>query len=155
MKLSEAIRVGADLVSDGFKVTLTLPGEDGNNTDKPCGCAIGTAIYAAGGRKVGAYQRFKMLAAFFPVAFRLPLCPVCSGTGPLFGDDPKKSPGGAIECLYENHGWSRKAIAEWVEVIEKSIEPHPPCAEVDQVPLGNAAGDAASVSAPADPVHVS
>lgn len=122
MKLSEAIRAGADIVEDARGVTLMIPGDKDYDGDKPCGCAIGTALYVCGERKVGSCYRFEMLAKAFPVAKSLPLCPVCNGQKALFGDDPKKSPGGAIECLYEHHKWSRKAISEWVEVQENRIE---------------------------------
>jgi len=121
-KLSEAIRAGADIVEDAHGITLMIPGDKNYSGDKPCGCAIGTALYSAGERQIGTAARFRMLAKAFPVAKELPLCPVCDGGYSLYGDNPRTSPGGAIECLYEHHSWSRKAIAEWVETIENALE---------------------------------
>jgi hypothetical protein len=102
-------------------VTLQIPGDKCYHGDKPCGCAIGTALYSAGVRTVPTCNRFELLASVFPVALKLPLCPVCDGHGYHFGDDPK-TPGSAVECLFENHKWTRKAISEWVEVIENAQE---------------------------------
>jgi hypothetical protein len=127
MKLSEAIRAGAQFGDSHGSVI----GDDGK-----CGCAIGSSFLALGldcnarcpvtgdlGMKVGsADHRFQRLAFYFPVAKKLPLCPVCDGHGSLYGFSPHTSPGGSIECLFENHKWSKKAIAEWVEVIENKLE---------------------------------
>ena len=121
MKLSEAIRTGAQF-RDLYDTTLSFKGGE------PCGCLVGTTLYVMGEKDVmGDKSRYDLLRKHFPIMSKIPNCPVCDGD---FRKNPNRDPfswtenfpGMAMECLYECHGWSKKAIAEWVEVIENKLE---------------------------------
>lgn len=135
MKLSEAVRGGSEF-PDYHGLSIAPNGA--------C-CAVGGVFRALGydtlmdcytalkQRHVG-WDRFSLLAELFPIVNEFPGCPVCETT--LW----KYHPGFAIECLFEHHKWSKKAIAEWVETIEKKLEaknapsPDPVVSEVVEVP---------------------
>lgn len=119
MKLSEAIRDGARF-KDLRGQTLWVGTCEGD----VCGCVIGTSLYVAGERKVGVGNMYELLNKHFPVSLSLPnSCPVagCDGKSSMYSIY-SKYPGRVVEHLYEIHEWSKKAIAEWVEVIENTLE---------------------------------
>lgn len=126
MHLSEAVREGSRF--GDVRGRVINPWGDG------C-CAIGGAFLALGmsggeedaeGHKYGgSYGRFEHLAEKFPEAALMPPCPVCGEKviGGIIGADPYSGhyEGYAIECLFENHKWSKPAIAEWVEAQERRL----------------------------------
>lgn len=156
MKLSEAIRAGAKCWPNH---------RDYDNGPNGC-CAIGAAVrYECVGPNYDT-KRYYQLGSVWERAEKLwpalaekdMKCFIIGCEGQRWAlDEPEKEVNsilGIASHLHADHNWSREAVAEWVETMEKKLEPHAPCAEGDQVPSGNAAGDAASVSAPAEPVSV-
>lgn len=143
MKLSVAIRDGAKVYKNS-KVHYTLyNGED-------CGlCALGTAMAFSGASEgwvrtfhgVGTPSMARAVAKRFPLALE-----VVSTPPPVQGIRGSTSVEGreaflaiVIEDLHSD-GWSREAIAEWVETIEKSLEPKSePEVVVEQKPVGELA----------------
>lgn len=117
MKLSEAIRDGARF-KDMHGQTLWVGTCEGD----VCGCVIGTSLYVAGEKKVGVGYMYALMEKHFPIALKLTECPVigCDGYSLWYPIDTDIA-GRTIEHLYEHHNWSKKAIAEWVEVIENKL----------------------------------
>lgn len=97
MRLSEAIRLGSMLRPQ----TRGSYGADGGS------CAIGAAAEAAG---MNEYPLFHELEARWPVLTEFVACPVTADTS---GDV-----GTVILWLNDSHGWTREAIADWVETLE-------------------------------------
>src|SRR6185295_7953179 len=92
-----------------------------------CGCLIGTTLYVMGEEYIASERRYTLMAKHFPIISEIPPCPVCNdklvvdrNADMFYGIG--RPPGSAAECLYENHGWSKKAVAEWVETIENKLE---------------------------------
>ena len=142
MRLSDAIRRGAKMRPQNIGSFFSEKGSGST-------CALGAAAEGCG-----------VLGACLNSSSLYPL----NNRWPMMYDSHHESPCGCIPTgwmlhnqiahLNDIHKWSREAIAEWVETIENKQEPHPPRAEGDLAPPGNAAGDAASVSAPAGPVSL-
>lgn len=116
MKLSEAIRMGSQWADCHGPVAPTGSGS--------C-CAIGGVIKAIG--KEGEIltndgECFSSigLARFFPMLRGYVNYPES------IGEDDEDGKGdalwGVIVTLFEKYGWSKKAIAEWVETIENKLE---------------------------------
>lgn len=55
------------------------------------------------------------LESLYPEMKRFPPCPECQESG------ERHYGGRAIECLFMRHYWSKKAVAEWAEVIERKL----------------------------------
>jgi hypothetical protein len=122
MKLSEAIRAGAGFPD--IRQRLIDP-ETG-------GCCLLGGIFKANGLQnymdlhnfsgmVTISLRADVLLKLYPCAAKLPPCPVCVEKRKSYAAWPVLYEGRAIECLYEAHHWSKRAIAEWVEVQEKRL----------------------------------
>lgn len=105
MKLSEAVRAGAD-----------WPDVHGPVFRGECCCAIGgvVRVYAKGkGVEETAVSMLRMDDRWPILMAKVP-CPAgCCGPHEVLS---------LIPHLFENLGWSKKAIAEWVEVIENKLE---------------------------------
>ena len=120
MKLSEAIREGAKK----FGNTFTFFSEDGT-----CGCAVGSAILLTCGTKyVEKYwdqvSRNGWQWSWFYEAFPIGKTVMTKSDMPKGMRYPpsEMTLGGFISHLHSNYGWTREAIAEWVEVMENKIE---------------------------------
>ncbi len=99
MRLSEAIRLGAMMKPQAFRVLVT---DDG-------ACALGAALLA-----VGAVAERNARAVFdrWPWASAVSAsCPKCRRSSLVIG---------VITHLNDNHRWSREQIALWVAAIEPS-----------------------------------
>ena len=112
MKLSEAIRIGAKL---GPKLVGGIWSEYAEGT-----CALGAAAERCGLRtKYGGSilkhgDALNHLCMIFPILEE-------HVKHPKLGLPCRVA--GIIVYLNDLEGWSREAIAEWVETIEKSLEP--------------------------------
>jgi hypothetical protein len=109
MKLSEAIRLGAGAVKEDRAVYLSM------NRPDPCGCALGTAMYAMGARSMldyydGTFKQWPWLA------LPGPKCPECECLH--HGTDDIPSVAFTISVLHCAHKWTRERIAAWVATIE-------------------------------------
>lgn len=109
MNLSDAIRAGSKLRGQAFKAIL---GRDGGT------CALGAAYEATRGRlepgmPVGAVGDWLVIT--FPI-LKMALRSPCEGC------HRKRAVSDIIVHLNDDMRWTREAIAEWVETIEKRIE---------------------------------
>lgn len=105
MKLSEAIRLGA---MDRPQCVRVM-------TDGHAVCAMGSALVALGRLDLGNQEpAYDFLKARFPVLTRV----VAS---PLGGD--VRNVISQIIVLNDDAGWTREAIANWVETIEDAQAP--------------------------------
>lgn len=101
MRLSEAIRLGAMLKPQGF-------GFGSGHPTASATCALGSA-YEASNCGDGWWN----LEKCFPIVNLLPTkCPSCGDAMPSM-----------VPHLNDDHRWSRERIADWVELIETSLEP--------------------------------
>lgn len=117
MKMSEAIRGGDDFMGE----------LRGGWCTKDRGCAIGAAIsyvhqgvnWFIGSAACGTLVQ-REVHDLFPVGRRRAKCPVkgCEGVG----HKDSEIVWIMVSHLHEYHRWSRKAVAEWVEVVEKRLE---------------------------------
>lgn len=123
MKLSEAMRKGnAEIVDMHGKFLMFM---DTN----PCGCAVGSCLWGGGVKEqvdcVGYNYAdpFNLLVKIFPQVKEMPACPVCgSKRGYKWTERYEDIPGAAIECLYENHAWTKERVLKWVEEWEASLD---------------------------------
>lgn len=132
MRLSEAIRAGAKLGPQAFG---RMSSEDTGT------CALGAAFVHIGAIRSGAYVRSvatEILFSVFPVtARRIPFaaCPRELQKElwdfALMGKGVTAPVGQLITVLNDRLRWSREAIAEWVETIERKYEAE----ETDIAPL--------------------
>lgn len=107
MKLSEAIRLGALLKPQAF---------NGRSVDGSC--ALAAACDAVGIARItfddGAFINYSRLEGRFPLL-------TISVTVPTYGWSSSLS--AAIYTLNDTDHWTREAIADWVESIERAHEP--------------------------------
>lgn len=110
MKLSEAIRAGAKIRPQGFG---ELYGSRGTT------CALGAAMDGSGmyGR-INVYKHFPVCTT---EAFAMPCDCASPGVVPHEAVRVKILAEG-VAHLNDKHRWSREAIAEWVETVEKKLE---------------------------------
>lgn len=118
MKMSEAIRGGDDFMGELH----------GGWCTKDRGCALGAAIsyvrqgvnWFSGTCACGTTVQ-REVYNLFPIGRRRVKCPVkgCEGVGCGRESEVVWI---MVSHLHEYHRWSRKAIAEWVEVVEKRLE---------------------------------
>lgn len=102
MKLSEAIRLGAMLKPQGF-------GLGAGGAKAQATCALGAAYEAA--HVIGSWPA---LVLAFPQLTHIEklACPVCGDTQD-----------GLIAHINDDHLWTREAIADWIEGIERAHDP--------------------------------
>ena len=103
MRLSEAIRLGAMLKSQGF---------NGDDVVHSCALraaadAIGLADFKQGRRRILDYAQLRCV---FPILNEQRICPVL----PHYSDDMLA----VIWHLNDDHRWTRERIADWVETVE-------------------------------------
>lgn len=119
MKLSEAIRLGALLKPQGF-------GSRSGHSAAEHTCAMGAACEAAG---LETYLTYDAMLTAWPFLKAQRMCPCPDG-------QPYDS---AVSCrqlfsgthttidllwhLNDGHKWTREAIADWVESVERAHEP--------------------------------
>jgi hypothetical protein len=106
MNLSHAIEVGSKYK---HQVIMSMFDQWGGS------CAMGAAYEGTFGKDSGLFKGAMELDAtlrmMYPVLREYAMCPGC-------GEDHAGSVHGIILCLNDNHLWSRKEIAKWVETIE-------------------------------------
>lgn len=101
MKLSEAIRLGAMLLPQGFGFTSMA-------VDASCGLIAACDALGLQHSNAGVTELNEM----FPWMGRTqPGCPLCRNFDGF-------SIGGLVAHLNDSHGWTRERIADWVETIE-------------------------------------
>lgn len=111
MRLSEAIRLGAMLRPQGFIKTLAHSGS----------CAMGAAVEATGGSVPATYEdAMAHLVHRWPFVFAAELVtyPPC-GCG-MAGF--KSTVRACVLHLNDTHRWTREQIADWVQVIEPTLD---------------------------------
>jgi hypothetical protein len=119
MKLSEAIREGSRRWPETRRVYID---------DNGCCCALGAAAQMVGLCASDVIDPIRTdlgqgFARAFPIALRLAIHPLWIPSKvqiPLWQ---------VINCLHAAGGWSRQAIAEWVETIERQAEEEQPALE--------------------------
>lgn len=107
MRLSEAIRAGALLRPQSFAGYFSKTGS----------CAIGAAFEAIGevlrdGDGNPVTWRGCLLCELWPILAMQAQCPVAGTTHVMSA---------IIFCLNDDSRWSREAIAEWVETVERRL----------------------------------
>lgn len=122
MKLSEAIREGARLAPQAFGMMFVKGGT----------CAIGAAaehLWMVGKLSMSnpTFASFDHLEPFFPLMTRrgvkLPChCKYVNTHDVMMSEEYAETVSLFIAHLNDIHRWSREAIAEWVETIEKNLE---------------------------------
>lgn len=115
MKLSEAIRIGSKQTKKtvGQYIARDSDGDD-------VACAVGAACYAVGFKS----NDTRCIISFFEDTFPIlkgfawgSCCWICG-----VSEERLFNLSTMIFHLNDMHDWSREAIAEWVETIEKKIE---------------------------------
>lgn len=126
MRLSEAIREGSRRTTKC--VGISDYGPDGDHPIRTC--AIGAALLSIG--KLNTYTTTFQALGFFPLLRKK----MKDGEAP---DAYKGSPNGDVATLAnviiwlnDAEGWTREAIAEWVETIENKIEAEVPAEVVGE-----------------------
>lgn len=108
MRLSEAIRLGALLGPQAFRVVRDLDGAT---------CAFGAASDAAGLQfdVMDPYAMVDALTEAWPWLVKRLRCPACR----------RRRVGGAVisDCLNDHHRWTRERIADWVATVEPDETP--------------------------------
>jgi hypothetical protein len=123
MKLSEAIREGAKM---GPKIVGALFDNEGGH------CALGGAYLVTVGHRMG---NSSVSERMWPKLWRRleAVYPCRIGGDHTHTFLPGESLGHAIISLNNNCDWSREAIAEWVETVEKKAEAEAAKVEVETV----------------------
>lgn len=122
MFLFEAIRLGAMLAPQGW----------GSPRDPMTACAMDAALLAVGETdtvRVYTKQLVEQRKRVFPFAYAssVPPCPVCGVLHPRIADL-------IAACLNDRHQWTREAIAQWLEPIERSFAAQHPEAYAASLP---------------------
>ena len=124
MKLYELIELGSTHVVEEHNCYLgerkipiaSLMGETVLFRQETCGCALGTAAFAAGMKEADFFVMtvHRTIIDHVPHAKEPVTCPECMKTGQLLV---------IAEHLHlSGHNWPRQRIAEWLKPIEDSLE---------------------------------
>lgn len=111
MKLSEAIRLNG----------MMKPQGKGNDSivSRVAPCALGGALQSIGRQPEDMREAYRILVEEWPWISHVTLCPC--GHPHIRCTHPWMTVAAVIWTLNDLHGWSRSAIADWVQQFESSL----------------------------------